>query len=134
MMSSIVTWWNTQSLGRWLRSRTVLVFTCRIQVLGNSPHGLRFHFICSNRLYADAEQAAEQEAFKLLKDRGLKPGPDCAMKWNKGRFITRQTLKTESESVIDLLKLLRSGREHHVSSLIQTSSSTVEETRHSKVA
>ncbi|MFO1065457.1 MAG: hypothetical protein U0892_16450 [Pirellulales bacterium] len=134
MLSSIVTWWNTQSLGRWPRSRTVLVFTCRIQVLGNSPHGLRFHFLCSNRLYADAEHAAEDEAFRLLKDRGLKPGPDCAMKWNKGRFITQQTLKTESESVIELLKLLRSGREPHVSSLIQSSSAAAEVARHSKVA
>ncbi len=103
-------WFQRFVLGRWLSKRPVFARSCRVVVEASESQELfRVTYTSTERDYATAERNAELEVGQLLADHGLN-GRVLEVQWKRGRFVTAQTIRTETDSVRAILNQLRKDK------------------------
>lgn len=104
---------------KWDMTPKALVFPCRLTVNGPSgPRKYRVTILTSIRDYVEAEQAAHGHLESIIAGRRDEFGEDFDLKWLKARWLTPNSLRDESDEVVNLLARLRkSSQEKAVSSV-----------------
>jgi hypothetical protein len=103
-------------LGR--RVEPIFIFTGRI--LAGTPElpiKYRFTYLVQRSSYVEAEELAQAHLATWMESRRNELGTDFQVRWIKGRVISDKPHLHESESVLQLLKVLPNQNNHMASAI-----------------